>query len=347
MNLPPLPGSAAVRPLVPADYRHVVVFFANALGDQILALPALRSLSALFEGRFTLLTVHGPVSLIFGDVARERTVGIAISLEGEFDVASAADAVGQADLIVCPQTWHSASVEALVGRLAPTRSVGLAPLFDTCLPMDPARHQVDQMYEVCRLFGEHRPAEAHARPFGLPDASVDLVRALRASLDGRPWLVLHPETKPDKQWTAEGWNRALDLFLAAHPQYAVLAIARHESSLRGLTPRLIPLAGLPLASAAAIVAAADLFAGVDSFPLHVADIWRVPGVGLFGPSSSREYGFRFSPHAAHVEGRGSMGGIAPEAVAAALAGVARAAAGAPRAYEIGSLPAPVVTLRYR
>jgi len=35
---------------------------------------------------------------------------------------------------------------------------------------------------------------------------------------------------------------------------------------------------------------------IDSCTLHVADLFRVPGLGLFGPSSCTEYGFRFAPH---------------------------------------------------
>ncbi len=56
--------------------------------------------------------------------------------------------------------------------------------------------------------------------------------------------------------------------------------------------------------------------------LHMADLCRIPGVGLFGPDEStslgsEEMGFRFGPHR-HVQGHGSMEGIDTASVSRAL-----------------------------
>jgi len=67
----------------------------------------------------------------------------------------------------------------------------------------------------------------------------------------------------------------------------------------------------------AIVEEADLFLGVDSCMLHVADLNRIPGVGLFGPTSAKTFGFRFSEHK-HIDGNGRMSHISEEAVIRAL-----------------------------
>jgi len=341
-----VPGSI-VPALHPGDYERVVVFFANALGDQILALPTLRALSRRFDGRFTLLTIEGPLDLTFGDVPRDRTVKIDISYEGEFDVAAAADAVGAAELVICPQTWHSDSISALLDRLAPPASVGLDPRFSIELPLDRDVHQVDQMFATCQVFGETRQPEAFATPFGLPAASVELAEGVREALGGRPLLVVHTETKLPKQWPIEKWNRTIVAFMDAFPDYAVIAVSRHAHSLESLTPEVHRLSGLPLASAAAMFAAGDVFLGVDSYPLHVADLWQVPAVGLFGPSNLREFGYRFTPCAAHVDGGGTMDGIHPEQVLEKLAEVVNQSRAFPRAYPLGGFSAPVVTLRYR
>jgi ADP-heptose:LPS heptosyltransferase len=333
--------------LQPGDYERVVVFFANALGDQILALPTLRALSALFDGRFTLLTIEGPLDLTFGDVARARTVKIDISYEGDFDVAAAADAAGPADLVICPQTWHSRCISALLDRLAPSCSVGLNRRFDVALPLDRAVHQVDQMFAACRVFGETRPPEAFAAPFGLPDESVAFAEGVRHALGGKRLLVVHTETKPYKRWPAEHWNRTLGAFLHAFPDFEVIAVARHAHSLDALIPRVHKLSGLPLASAAALFAAADVFLGVDSYPLHVADLWQVPAAGMFGPSNLREFGFRFTPNARHIDGGGTMDSIDPDRVFGELTELAVSSSPYPRAYSLASFSAPVVTLRYR
>jgi hypothetical protein len=43
--------------------------------------------------------------------------------------------------------------------------------------------------------------------------------------------------------------------------------------------------------------------------LHAADLFRVPGIGLFGPSDPQEFGFRFT-RGLHLRGRGTMERIA-------------------------------------
>jgi ADP-heptose:LPS heptosyltransferase len=65
-----------------------------------------------------------------------------------------------------------------------------------------------------------------------------------------------------------------------------------------------------------LVGTADLFVGIDSSMLHAADLARVPGVGLFGPTRAAEWGFRFAPHR-HVD-RTTMADITVDAVLDAL-----------------------------
>jgi ADP-heptose:LPS heptosyltransferase len=66
----------------------------------------------------------------------------------------------------------------------------------------------------------------------------------------------------------------------------------------------------------------DLFLGADSSMLHAADLFRVPGVGLFGPTDPRRYGFRFARHR-HIRNRRGMKFIQESAVLAALESLLR------------------------
>jgi ADP-heptose:LPS heptosyltransferase len=65
-----------------------------------------------------------------------------------------------------------------------------------------------------------------------------------------------------------------------------------------------------------LVADADLFLGVDSSMLHAADLARVPGMGIFGPTSAATWGFRFAAHR-HVD-RSTMADITVEEVLDAM-----------------------------
>jgi ADP-heptose:LPS heptosyltransferase len=76
-----------------------------------------------------------------------------------------------------------------------------------------------------------------------------------------------------------------------------------------------------------LVGEADLFVGVDSCMLHVADLFRVPGVGLFGPTRPRQWGFRFGLHR-HVVTEGDMSEIREDEVLGALEAVLAEAVGA-------------------
>jgi len=65
------------------------------------------------------------------------------------------------------------------------------------------------------------------------------------------------------------------------------------------------------------VAESDLFVGVDSCMLHVADMARIPGVGLFGPTNAKEFGFYIGPHIM-IQAEGSMEKIGAGQVTEAL-----------------------------
>jgi ADP-heptose:LPS heptosyltransferase len=331
------------------SFAHTVVFFANALGDHLLVLPTLRALSSMLRGRFTLVTADTPSDLLLGDVACERLVKVPLTWgSGEFDGVAAAAAAGPADLFISVNTWHNDSVSAFLDALSPALSVGFHQRFDRCFYRKAPAHHIDYVFEICDLFGTHGPPEAYAHPFPLPEASVEFVEHLRAAVDGRKVLVVHSYTKPEKTWPMFKVNEAVERFLDEHPDYVALALGKRLDLIEGLSPRIIPITDLPIASAAAVVACADIFLGVDSFPLHVADLWRVPGVALFGATTeSREWGFRFSRHTRQIDAPGGMQDIEPARVASLLAEIVAPGSAGEMRYPVGSAMAPVVTLRYR
>jgi ADP-heptose:LPS heptosyltransferase len=132
-------------------------------------------------------------------------------------------------------------------------------------------------------------------------------------------LVVHPDTAPSKCWPVPRFIELLDRFLSRRCDFIVwvvglpygpLDVGRHAQ-------RIVNCAGLPLDVTMALVSRADFFLGVDSCVLHAADFFRIPGVGLFGPTSSTEWGFRIAPHR-HLCGSGSLDSITVDAVLEAL-----------------------------
>jgi hypothetical protein len=125
-------------------------------------------------------------------------------------------------------------------------------------------------------------------------------RSMRAAVPaGVKVLVVHADAGwTDKRWPVTRFIDVLDRFLSRHRDFVawVVGMGHEELNVGCERDRVVPLLGLPLDLAMGLVASADLFVGVDSSMLHAADLARVPGVGLFGPTRPGLWGFRFAPH---------------------------------------------------
>jgi ADP-heptose:LPS heptosyltransferase len=154
-----------------------------------------------------------------------------------------------------------------------------------------------------------KPEDFAASPTFAPEARR-LARQVRMHVASMRVLIVHADSKPEKMWEAEWFVTVLDTFLERHPDFVAFVIGTKDLGLdRGRAgKRVVPCYGLPLPVALSLVGEADLFLGIDSCALHAADLFRVPGVGLFGPTSCAEWGFRFGPHR-HICGGQTMRGI--------------------------------------
>ena len=116
-------------------------------------------------------------------------------------------------------------------------------------------------------------------------------------------IILHAESKPAKCWRTDRFVSVLDHVLDRLPDAWVFDVGQetvpYDAGIHG--DRVVPACEMPLSHALAIVSRAHFFVGVDSCFLHAADLFRVPGVALFGPTHPHEFGFRFAP-ARHVVG---------------------------------------------
>ena len=293
-----------------------MVFFANALGDHLMNRPALAAMSAYFEGRLTLLARRGFPQIFFPDIPFARVVEQPVDCEAAaraFDAREAARAIGGCDLFLSLNPWHSPTVDRLIAELSPAQSVGFFEGFSTRLPLDFERHSVDLAFEVARVLLPQARADDYANPIPLCDRDRELARRIRSRIGpGRRLLVVHNETKPEKQWSPARMAQVLALFLERNPDYFAIVLGEHQSAVD--PGSWIEAVGMDLPSALGLIAEADLFLGVDSLWLHAADLWRVPGVGIFGPTSAREFGFRFCRSACHVQGAAATSEIAVEDV---------------------------------
>jgi ADP-heptose:LPS heptosyltransferase len=117
-------------------------------------------------------------------------------------------------------------------------------------------------------------------------------------------VTIHGDTKPNKVWPNKNWNDFAALVLERNRNLYLADLGVRPIEFEEELPhdRILPLGMLPMSDAMAIVADSNYFIGVDSCFLHMADLCRIPGVGIFGPTDVHEFGFRFAKHR-HVASR--------------------------------------------
>jgi len=299
-----------------------VVIFGNGLGDHLLGLPALRALGALFEGRLALVAMPGMAEIFFQGV-RFRSLCetvMRVAPGGRvFDPEAIVQSVTSADLVLSLNPWHSGSVDRLLALWSAPRSLGFHPAFSERLRLDFNVHAADLAFSLARRLNSELRIETFAAPLVVSRRAIGQLRRVCASFpDGAQILTVHADTGlwtsagaaaygvhvppgrllGNKMWPPERFVKLLDAFLARHPDFIAIVVGGIELGLdRGeCGDRVIPACGLPIDVSFALVGRSDLFLGVDSCMLHAADLYRIPSVGLFGPTNPNEFGFRFGPH---------------------------------------------------
>ncbi len=288
--------------LRPLDAQRPVVFFTNGIGDAFLNLPSLRALSKLFPRKLTLICDANSYQLCFSALC-VSVVLVVRRWEEQWDITFDAvrlrAAVGGCDLFISLVPWHSDSVQYLLKSLAPKMSIGFFPAFDIAIPRDYGKHTADLAFEIPRYFEPTLLLEDYAGPPEFhPDVEKEVEQIRSHVPAGFRMLAVHADTVIEKMWSAARFVSVLDVFLTRHPTFLAFAVGevRQRLDTGYMRAHILPAYGLSLAVSCCLVSHADLFLGIDSCMLHVADLCRVPGVGLFGPTSSHEFGFRFGVH---------------------------------------------------
>jgi ADP-heptose:LPS heptosyltransferase len=292
-------------------FKFPAAIFGNAFGDHLLTLPALRALAALFSGRLSLICMPGARREFFRDLRLRSVCEIKMPMRGRrervISAARVAERVGKCDLFLSLNPWHSRSIERLLKLLSPALSVGFAPAFQVALPKGARTHRADLVFGVPSYLHPGLRIEDFAYPPRLPAQCRPRVRRfLRWAAPGMRVLAVHTETKADKTWPRERFSEVMNSFLERHPEFVILVLdfRKWRGDAGKFKDRIIQSPHLPLPYALSMVGESDLFLGVNSCMLHAADLFRVPGVGLFEPKGDRRWGFRFSPHRHLCDARG-------------------------------------------
>ena len=318
---------------------RLLVYRSGALGDFLLALPALAALRATFPDAH--LTVVG----------HSAAVGVARA-EGLADAVLGADAPELTPLfatsppsaasVPLPDTavlWAGAAAQSLAANL---RSLGVARVLH--VPSQPSTESTQHVADY--LVGSLAPLGAVGRepavprlaldPAALADVSAWLSREGDAA---QRWVAYHPGSgSPRKNWPVAHFA-TVAAGLAAYGLRPVLLAGPAEADTFGaaalaLRPqRPLVARDWPLPGLAALLHLCAGYVGVDSGITHLAAAAGARVVAVFGPTDPRRWAPR-GPRVAIVRrpeagepGREppglafvypySLGGLAPDAVLAA------------------------------
>jgi ADP-heptose:LPS heptosyltransferase len=332
-----------------------VLYPSAGIGDHLLALPALRALAHIFPNMIDLVCVPRANDVFFTglplrNVFEVRTLdyrggGIVLNTAPghepsfvpasiqftpetagsafqpwSFEAADVAKKLKRSDLLISLSLWHSSVVNELVELLQPRHTIGFCPAFSTPISPAPCHHAADSFFACAKAVDESLSIEDFTGRLILDNRFYDKAKVIKDFIAPESrLLVVHADSVKFKMWPAHKLIQALNAFLELHDDFVVAVVGARNLELdRGKhQKRIFECFPLELQTAFALVASADLFLGIDSCMLHCADISSVPGVGLFGPTDPRRWGFRFSPHR-HVRSEGAVDSIEVMEVVEAL-----------------------------
>lgn len=298
------------------DRRSPLIFFANGIGDGVLALPALRAIGAGFEGRAKFLLKAGSDRFLFNSLDVKNCLFVDMHQNTSSGMDFCCDVVRPfahgCDLFISYVPWTSRSLaQIFLDKRAPI-SIGVNSCFDVFVVPEAGKHQFDIMFSVT----QHIFPDLNLEEFAYAPATSQSVEAERrrilGRLNGRLLIGIHPEAShPAKSYPILLVEQLIcDLIsLSENICVCIFGQGKELAQLEDISHSVFVLDST-LEVAASAVPKLNLFIGVDSCFLHFADIHRVPGVGLFGPTSYELWGYRFAPHI-HLQSARGMDEISP------------------------------------
>jgi hypothetical protein len=276
------------------------VLYSDGIGDTLMSLPTLRALSRVLGGRTVF--VGSPRSL---EVLKAE--GIAAKLVPRLDNPyGTAQLLERCDLLISADPGEQDSyARKLRSVLQPTWSVGWTSGCEIMLTSNDQLHFIDEVFQAATVFDRALAVDSFAGPPLLGMKEMDFANTLCREWEGNRCFVVHCETGAPKMWPIATFRRLLETLLSLVEDLIVLVVGVRSHGLDDMAygDRVVSCEGLSLAKSMALVGCADGFVGIDSSMLHVADLFRVPAVALFGPTDPHRWGCRFAAHE-HVRARG-------------------------------------------
>lgn len=272
-----------------------VAFILEGIGDNILALPAIRALAVLARGRLHLICHRDAYELFYRDLELRNLSLVETTDVSRFSTPEFASSIGdgtaQCDVLFCFNRAYDAITRAILALVKPTVAIGFFPDYDICIPFSHEEHASDLAFRIAQTVDSRLCKHDFVWPIALPTAATEIAKELKSQLSPSFELVAaHFETALPKRWSEEAVSALVAGWLARHPRCVILDLRRGVSPVYPEVSRWLSASGLPLPVALAVAGYADAFIGVDSCMMHMADFSGVPTLALFSTTTPEEFG---------------------------------------------------------
>lgn len=284
--------------------RTILIIHPGALGDVLLAVPAIRSLRGRFPQHELVLIASAAVSRLLLDCG---VIDDWVSLEGQSCLGLFSEAlsisgelksrVNRCDLVVAWMEDRDGTLHALF-REAGVKLVQIQSPFS---PELCARHQSNRFLETLgKTAGDLSPEETIQVPLQLLEWGRNFLETLRVSHD-QPLVLVHPGSGSNHKCLAPNRMALLIEQLCLVGMCPLVLQGPADRDTVGQTLQLVSrspfvLRDLDLSQVVGVLAQVTLYIGHDSGVTHLAALLGVRTIALFGPTDPQ----RWAPHGRHV-----------------------------------------------
>jgi heptosyltransferase-2 len=285
------------------EYKHILFWMPNWLGDVILTLPAIQSVRAKYpDARITAVARQPSNEILSLHPAFDSVIKIPFKKsDGIFRQISFARGLRkyQFDLaIVFPNSFRSALLSCFtdaqirIGYNTDNRGLFLTDALEIHNEIKEG-HGIDYYGELISNLGVEKPEKEFVSlefPKGIKGGEKTLSQlGVKA---GDLVISMAPgASKPEKRWHADRFGILCQKLIKERGAKVLLFGSMDESELLeeisqyGSNKTIFPLAGLKLDLVAELIARSDLFIGNDSGLMHLSSLIGTPLVGIFGPGN--------------------------------------------------------------
>ena len=293
--------------------HNPVIIFSNGIGDHFLVLPTIRALSHLFKDSLSLVCQKNSLANeIFCEVNFNKVIEIDFYEKNNvrrFDPHKLLPEIYECDLLISLNPWGNNLdiIDLLNGLKLLKFSIGFYKCFSITIPFDLSIHNIDLNFKVAQAIDNSLELKCFSEPPQIGKNFSELQEKVsEIKPKGIRILTIHTDTEQEKMWSDEKFIVLLDNIMERHKDICIIPVGisnlRFDETLR-YGDRVLQFdrsKKLSFKLACAYISISDFFIGIDSVFLHVADLFKIPGVAMFGPTSPIEFGFKYSSIYQHI-----------------------------------------------